>query len=104
MHFDLKRPCKDCPFLRGKSYLHPERAREIANYAIRDDLTFTCHKTIGRKEQHCAGALLMSEKHDRRNSMHQIAHRLGLYDPSGLDHSADIYEDAAEMADGHSKF
>jgi len=35
MRFDLKTPCKDCPFRTNiRSYLHPERAYEIATYAL----------------------------------------------------------------------
>lgn len=103
MRFDLKRPCKQCPFLRGNSFLHPERAREIANYALTDNETFVCHKTIDKKEQHCAGALLLSERHGRPNAMHQIAQRLGIYKPEEL-LDADIYESAEEMKDGHGLF
>ncbi|MFZ3585526.1 hypothetical protein ACOI1H_25965, partial [Loktanella sp. DJP18] len=67
-----------------------------------DEVTFSCHKTIGKVEQHCAGALLMSEMHNRPNRMHQIAQRLGLYQPDRL-LAADIYVDADDMAEGHAK-
>ena len=103
MKFSLVRPCKECPFKKDKSYLHPERALEIAELAVCGDKTFICHKTIGGSEQHCAGALLMSEKHGRRNSMHQIAYRLGLYQPESLDAEAEIYETPEQMMQGHAQ-
>lgn len=104
MKFSLKRPCKECPFLKGKRYLHPERAESIANYALKENKTFVCHKTIDASEQqHCAGALIMSEKHGRPNAMHQIAQRLGIYRPENLDLSADVYANAEDMMKGHAR-
>jgi len=46
MNFDLKRPCKDCPFIIDTSMaLSPGRMLGIAE-ALRDDWTvFPCHKT-----------------------------------------------------------
>lgn len=102
MRFDLKRPCRECPFLKGRSYLHSERAREIAEVTLVGDKTFTCHKTLDHEHQHCAGALIMSERHGRPNAMHQIAQRLGIYHPEKLDMKADIYEDAEQMQKGHA--
>lgn len=104
MRFDLRRPCAECPFLRKSSYLSAARGQEIAEITISGDKTFTCHKTLRTKaEQHCAGALIMSERRGRPNAMHQVAERLGIYDPSKLHMDADIYDGPEEMSKGHER-
>lgn len=46
MKFDLKRPCKDCPFRSDiPGYLTKARAREIIDGITRGQATFSCHKT-----------------------------------------------------------
>lgn len=77
MRFDLKAPCKNCPFGSGPDrivFAGRERAREIAESAYRNG--FPCHlsaaydegdEASGREDgyvfgpgtQHCAGALAM---------------------------------------------
>lgn len=103
MKFNLRTPCPQCPFLKSQGYLRPERAREIASVTLKGDKTFTCHKTLHTQHQHCAGALVMSEKAGRPNAMHQIAERLGLYDPSRIDMEAPIYASIEEIAKGHGR-
>lgn len=111
MKFQLRKPCRDCPFLRGRGYLHPQRAEQIANYVLRDDKTFACHKHLkghgedgeaiqSTTDQHCAGALLMDKKAGHPNAMIRFARMLGIYDADQLK-DADIYETAEEMRDGH---
>ena len=64
MQFTLKAPCGNCPFRNdrpdNKGWLGKERAEEI-NETL-NDFTFTCHKTIDKQEQFCAGALIMLKK------------------------------------------
>lgn len=64
MDFKLKAPCGNCPFRtdkpKQKGWLGRERAKEIYE-ALRNDKTFTCHKTINNDEQFCAGALILLE-------------------------------------------
>lgn len=75
MNFDLKKPCKNCPFANTKhriKFACKERAEEIEETAYRQG--FVCHKhgtTVEHEEgdhidfapdgsgQHCAGAILM---------------------------------------------
>lgn len=109
MKFDLKKPCKDCPF---RNDIHPflsrERAEEIASSLERH--TFPCHKTVdyshdddegaGRvhsNSQHCAGAMIMLEKMEAPSQMMRIAERLGVYDYRKLDMNAPVFEDAEEF-------
>ena len=47
MNFNLKRPCKDCPFTEGGVDLRPGRLDEIVHGLAENDQTaFYCHKTI----------------------------------------------------------
>lgn len=85
MKFDLKQPCKDCPFIKGSSTngtLADGRIESIID-DIRKDASFTCHKTLEQpkhEQQHCAGAVIFLEKEGRANQMMRIAERLGFYD------------------------
>jgi len=97
MHFDLKAPCSDCPFLKkGGVRLTARRVEEIAgNILSSQGGSFACHKTtrysddtgdMERTEQsrHCAGALIFAEKNRNSTQMMRIAERLGIYDPRPL--------------------
>ncbi len=75
--FQLKRPCKNCPFTPEDTrirFVDKKRAAEIAEGAYRDG--FPCHLSavdsdpdciseggggyvFGEKTQHCAGAIMM---------------------------------------------
>jgi hypothetical protein len=73
MRFDLKKPCKNCPFSKAETrikFANRERAEEIEETAYRNG--FPCHKSadfdedeeyggyvFGRNTQHCAGSLAM---------------------------------------------
>lgn len=85
MQFDLKRPCKDCPFIKGTTMvLNPGRMEGIAEHLSNDFNVFPCHKTThqlapeGREEEYdseeggyslhgreqaCMGALAYTLKH-----------------------------------------
>lgn len=91
MQFTLKKPCKDCPFLRTENMfasLTKDRMLDITHAITNENKTFTCHKTLNMpkmEQQHCAGALLYQRyhaAHKRQNDMLQIAERLGIYDPT----------------------
>lgn len=97
MHFDLKKPCHDCPFLRkGGIRLTQARVREIAGGLLDSQgHTFACHKTVdhenddgermeNRDTRHCAGALIFAEKNRNATQMMRIAERLGIYDAGEL--------------------
>lgn len=95
--FKLKRPCTDCPFVKGSSTnisLSSERIEGIID-SIKDDKIFYCHKTIDynkqlededdsfspiEQNQFCAGALVYLEKKNHPNQMMRIAERIGSYD------------------------
>ena len=80
MRFDLKTPCKNCPFRTDATAIRfrcRERAEEIEESAYR--YGFPCHLSadhiegddegesggfvFGEETQHCAGALIMHTRH-----------------------------------------
>ena len=98
MHFDLRKPCEDCPFLReGGIRLRRERVLEIAEAMLDSQgSTFACHKTTidspdgdgdlvaTPKSKHCAGALIFAEKNENGTQAMRIMERLGMYDAKAL--------------------
>lgn len=107
MNFTLKKPCPECPFLKGSSTnqtLPKIRLREITRELDEDDhSTFTCHKTLDysyerpqdhkkEKQQHCAGAMIYLQKQGRANIAMRMAHFFGMMDINKLDMSADVIE------------
>ncbi len=111
MEFNLKKPCKDCPFRTDNGFiLSNSRVEEITNALVNQDQTFSCHKTIkhddetgegieGKKTQHCAGALIMLEHMEKPNQMMRIAERCGFYDHTALDMDAPVFTNDDEMVD-----
>jgi hypothetical protein len=109
MKFDLKRPCSNCPFRTDIVFpLRIEKVAAIVESITLKDQSFPCHKTTSfdddgehipsKKEQHCAGALIMLEKTENPNQMMRISERLGLYDATALDHNyVPVYEDGLDM-------
>lgn len=113
MKFDLKSPCRNCPFRSDVPfYLHPDRVIEITDGLFKQNQTFACHKTVdyddegdGRhstnsdKEQHCAGALIMMEKQRATNDnfMLRLAQSFGLYDVTQLKLDAPVYDTPKDM-------
>lgn len=116
MKFTLTKPCKDCPFRNDITpYLTEARAKEITDGILKDDITFTCHKTLdgtwehdedgkytpGDGDIHCAGALILNEKEGRPNWRIRLAAFLGLFEPERLDLSAPVYDSAKDMCRAH---
>lgn len=91
MKFDMKKPCKDCPFVVGSATnetLAEGRIESIVD-DLRNDMSFTCHKTLYTEkkveEQHCGGALIFLERENRPNQIMRMAERIGLYNHKELD-------------------
>ncbi|GAC1326756.1 MAG: hypothetical protein NVSMB2_26140 [Chloroflexota bacterium] len=103
MRFNLVRPCPGCPFTPGGYRLDPQRITEIVNALERQ--TFACHESVHRAQprdargrfmpafvpSHCAGALLIMLREGMWGDMQQLAMRLGLFEPSRLDTTAETY-------------
>lgn len=78
MKFDLKKPCKQCPFIKGTTMaLSPGRMEGIVESLRSDYNVFPCHKTAQHdedeegnsitvpheNEQACMGALAYAYQH-----------------------------------------
>lgn len=93
MHFEMRKPCGDCPFRRkGGIRLRSERVDEVGgNMLSFAGVKFPCHKHVHGKarrrevdREHCVGALIFAEKNDTATQAMRIAERLGLYDARKL--------------------
>lgn len=94
--FDLRRPCKTCPFKRGGLCgLRPPRILEILEAPA-----FQCHNTVlygagpdgddiknHAKTQQCVGLIAFLHLQGRRNQITEVAARLSGYDPAAIDNS-----------------
>jgi len=99
MHYKMTTPCDACPFLKGSGFT----LRSLIAHARGE---FACHKQCdlvededgvgiyqqkpNNKSAHCAGALIFNEKRDAPHQMMRIAERLGLYDHTQLDMTANV--------------
>lgn len=100
--FQIKKPCIDCPFVKGSSTnttLAEGRMEDIID-SLHKDHIFSCHKTIDysqqdlmddattyqlqEQNQFCAGAMNYLVKEGRPNAQMQIAMRLGWLDVEKL--------------------
>lgn len=95
MKYDLKKPCKDCPFIKDGSMNKSLREGRLDDIKqdILNDHEFICHKTLEMPkhiQQHCAGALIYLEKKEQPHQMMRIAERCGMYDYKKLDMDANI--------------
>jgi hypothetical protein len=117
--YDMKKPCGACPFKRGSTLrLDAERVDEIGGqFTTGGQASFVCHQTAeideenghfvpkrrdadGPESRHCAGALIFAEKNGTPSQMMRIAHRLGMYDPRGLEPYYDeVYDGLDDMRD-----
>lgn len=105
--YSLKKPCKNCPFLKDKSkaiQLDPARVPGIINDLVTGEASsFSCHKTVyhsktgGRwvdddsdegghyeqsgLEKQCAGSLIVMEKMGKQTTLMQVMQRMGQYNP-----------------------
>lgn len=109
MDFDLRTPCKDCPFRNDiKPYLRPERYQQI----LESPGLFPCHKTVKHGETDdedeeysptsegqkvCAGFLILLEKSGVPNQMMRICERIGDYNYNKLNMEAPVYDSVDEL-------
>ncbi|MBR8426186.1 hypothetical protein [Burkholderia cenocepacia] len=99
-YFRMKRPCKNCPFLKeGGIELAPGRMEDIVGHLYAsDENTFDCHETVhsdkfggtwddetgnyrpSGKEAHCAGAAAFLQKTGMSSKWMRIAYVTGALD------------------------
>lgn len=100
MHYKMKDPCNECPFLIGSGFTY----RSLVAHASGE---FPCHKSCkineegdfeqrNEKTPHCAGALIFLEKQDRPHQMMRICERLGMYDRTKLNMAAPVVSSAKD--------
>ncbi len=110
--FDLKAPCKNCPFKRGMGEhfgLPEQRLSEIFSAQA-----FQCHKTVdyehhddpdlrqGIKPQQCAGLMALLHAEGRPNTIMQVASRLIDFDAAAIS-TKDTYTSFSETIAAHTQ-
>lgn len=118
MRFDLKTPCRNCPFRTDDTAIRfscRERAEEIEETAYR--YGFPCHLSaelneddedggfeFGAETQHCAGALIMYLRDGGGNVVwERLAEEEQERISSRLDFSAPVFEGPEEFLDRNGK-
>lgn len=119
MNFDLKKPCKSCPFRRGEGAVRLTEGRidEVWETATHSGGTFQCHNTIDYNEskfehegdddvgvdrcpsadvvskgtpQHCIGAVIAGlNSGEGPNQLARIMGRLGAIDIEAIEKASD---------------
>lgn len=119
MRPSLKKPCKNCPFLKAevqpknKGWLGRGRAKEIYDSMAVEDQDFPCHKTTKTDDdgfesitteqtQMCAGALILQQKEGFATQMVRIAGRLDMFNPDELIGRDLVVDSEEEFLDLHS--
>lgn len=118
IQYDLKRPCKDCPFLVA-SELHEGVGAALVEYhgfIERGTFAHTCHKTDPRADseagkkfrgepRHCAGALAMQmqEKMDYQRAL-DFALVNKKCDPEALRNVAGLWPNFVEMVKAYASW
>lgn len=94
MHYKMTSPCSECPFLRDSGFTYASLVRHASG-------EFGCHKACDLNEDtqefepkegtpHCAGALIFLEKQNRPHQMMRICERVGMYDHTKLNMTANV--------------
>ena len=107
--FDLKRPCMNCPFRKGKGEmfsLSEDRLDEIFS-----STSFQCHKTVdygsdvpgqGDGPQQCAGVMAILAKEKKPNQIMQVAERMGVLHLDALDPANEAYVSINQTKKAHN--
>lgn len=115
MRFDLKRPCKACPFRTDRpGYLDPARAAEIVTNLLEDDYSwFGCHESTvadekgdlycGDETQHCHGSLQFLLATTGLNIASRLAVLTGELKLDELDRSIPVATSKEDFIGHHAK-
>jgi hypothetical protein len=107
MNYKMTKPCDACPFLRTSGFTFKSLMEHASG-------SFGCHKACdlddetgnfvpNDKTPHCAGALIFLEKQGKPHQMMRIAERLGMYDHTKLDMSADVGSEPGDYRRGNRR-
>lgn len=108
--WDLKTPCKDCPF-RKDVEPHPGVAQELELYFAKiliGEFVHTCHKTDSRSDgyekgysgkiQHCAGVNILTRKIKEPQFSAIYAEYKKKFNPKKLNMKAPVFDSLIELA------
>lgn len=99
--FDMKRPCKTCPFRKGQGEnfrLDAKRLKEITQ-----SVAFQCHNTVdyehfddpylkqGQKPQQCAGLMTLLAREGIPNQIMRVAQLTQHLEMEKLDPHGEVY-------------
>src|SRR5215471_13794425 len=100
--FDLKRPCKRCPFRKGQGSLF--RLPSLRLREIKNGTAFQCHATVdyenfddpekrqGKRPQQCAGLIAVLLRSNMATNIMQVAMRCYGMDLGGIDPDHEAYD------------
>lgn len=117
MNFDLKKPCKGCPFRKGEGAvrLTEGRVHEVWRSATHNGPMFQCHNTVDYdssdfddeelgvvskgEAQHCLGAVIAGvNSGDGPNQYARVCAQLKLLDVAAVEACADeVFSSEEEM-------
>lgn len=106
--FDLKRPCSNCPFAKGKGSLF--RLQEERLEGIFEAPAFQCHKTVdysedepgpGNKPNQCAGLMAVLHREERWSQIMRVAIATGHLKPDELDPRNEAYDSIEQVMAAH---
>lgn len=102
MKYTMTMPCSQCPFLNTPNMRRGFTLQKLNEFArgafpchqtadlIEDDEGESSGFTANENSQHCAGALIFNEKRNQPNQMMRICERIGMYDRTKLDMTANV--------------
>lgn len=110
--FAMKKPCKDCPFLKNSPmHLRPERLPSIVE-GLHNNKDFSCHKSVDyssgienetgnttynlQSSKYCAGAMIYLEKQNKPTLMMKIGEVYGHYNYKEMLEHKDMVIDSLE--------
>lgn len=109
----IKKPCKNCPFRSDiQAYLTKDRIDLMERELIKEQKSFSCHKTVNykkkfegqitNKSKHCAGAAILLLKNGTPNQMMQVASRLGWSSLDDYEMDSPVFNTFKEMKDAQA--
>lgn len=106
--FDLKRPCKTCPFRKGNGEhlrINGRTLREIVyspSYQCGRPDAGDAEFLVGvDRPQQCAGLMAVLHREGLPNQIMQVAERLGQLDAQALDPANEAYSSVKELLSAH---
>lgn len=105
--FNLKKPCKNCPFTKADTTIHLQEGRReeiIESLLTGESMSFPCHKSVYKSDgrnfdeegeykptdiQQCPGAMAVCKKFGRDAVIVQVSTRMGFIPEGHYDEALD---------------